>query len=322
MFARSKTLISIFTSVVILSGCGKTILQAMGGGSTSVMGLNPAPPGEGFYDRCGIRVSDLTDPSATLLDQRLRALINIQGTQSDIKFDITLEANVHAFSTAGSSLTETIVKVKENKSEDGGRVTTDMAALSAYNASNRITAEAMSNGLLLKLQKTDPMFSGVECAVSFTGKSTTETAEGVGTVEFSPGLPTAVNPMASLATLDSEIGASRAFTAKANVLAAGKDWAPVGTSVDVTATIKKITGGPQSVSGMPQNAPAITSDVAYEVVMTSSLGDVSKIGLSKRQVFFINTQSKSLTGVLVETGNYDPKLKKEYPPTVAVPVTE
>ncbi len=320
MSSGRRKILMVMAPALLAGGCGKTILQVMGGGSTGIVGLNVAPAGEGFYDRCGIKISDLSDSSAILLDQRLVARINLQGKQSEVGYNITLEANVHATAGGGSSVMETIIKVKENKSDDGGRLTNDMAAVAAYNASSRVQTESMSTGLLLKLQKTDPMFKGIECGVTFTGKSTTETVEGVGSVEFSPGLPLAVNPKAAITTLDSEIGSSRTFTAKARVLASGKDWASVGTETDVTVTIKKISGNYKSVAGLPSDAPAITSDLAYEITATSPLGDVSKIGISKRQVFFLNTQTKSLAGVLVEMGKFDEKLKREYPPVFAVPV--
>jgi hypothetical protein len=259
---------------------------------------------------------------------KLRADVRVTGTASDLKYDLLMQANVHIVASAGRSVAETILSLKENKSEDVdpatgiGRITTDLAKQNAYDNSTRVTGEGMSTGLLLKLQKSDPQFKDIECAVTFTGKQTTESYESVGIVEFTPGLPNALNPKASIATYDLEIGASRSFTVKAKVLKAGKDWLPEGTETDVTVTFKKVAPDQRSTPGMPAGAPSINADVAYEMVTTSPAGDVWKMGLTKRQVYFVNSANRELVGALSEMGRKDPKMKTEFPPAFAVPVTE
>lgn len=320
--------ISCLVAATTLSGCGKTILQVMGGGSTKIVGLNVAAPGEGLYDRCGIRVKDLADPNAKLADLKLRADVRVTGTASDLKYDLLMQANVHIVAGAGRSVAETILELKENKSEDvdpatgKGRITTDMARQQAYDNSTRITSDSMSTGLLLKLQRNDPQFKDIECAVTFTGKQTTESFESVGVVEFTPGLPGALNPKASIATYDLELGNSRTFNVKAKVLRAGKDWFPEGTETDVTVTFKRIQPDQKSVSGMPANAPTVNADIAYEMVTTATAGEVWKLGLNRRQVYFVNTAERDLVGALSDMGRKDPKTKTEFPPAFAVPVSD
>lgn len=315
-------LVSVWTA-----GCGKTILQVMGGGSTNIVGLNAAPAGEGLFDRCGVRIKDLTDPNATLADMRLRADIRTTGSSSGLNYDLLLQANVHIVASSGRSVSETLLELKENKSDDVdnkgyGRVTTDMAKQAAYDNSSRVTSDSMSTGVLLKLQKSDERFKDIECAVTFTGKQTTETAASVGVVEFYPGIPNAVNPKASLATYDLELGASRSFTVKARIIKAAKDWLPEGTETDVTVSFKRVPADQKSATGMPANAPSVNADVAYEMITTSPAGDVWKLGLSKRQIFYINTTDRQLVGALSDMGRVDPKLKTEFPPVFAVPVAE
>jgi hypothetical protein len=237
-----------------------------------------------------------------------------------------LQANLHLVASAGRSVAETILELKENRSEDVDRstgegiVTSGLAKQAAYDNSTRVTSDSMSTGLLLKLQKTDPQFKDVECAVTFTGKQTTEAYESLGVVEFSPGLPAGVNPRASLATYDLELGQERSFRVRAKVNRAGKDWFPQGTEADVTVTFKRVAADQRSTPGMPTTAPQVSADVAYEMTTTSPIGEVWKLGLTKRQVFFINTSERDLVGALSDMGRKDPKMKTEFPPVFAVPV--
>ncbi len=327
MIVRVGKISVVILTAAVTGSCGKTILQVMGGGSTNIVGLNVAPAGEGLYDRCGIRIKDLADSSAKLADIKLRSDVRVTGSSSGLNYNFLMQANVHIVASAGRSVAETLLQLKENKSDDVdkdgvGRITTDLAKQAAYDNSTRVTSDSMSTGLLLKLQKTDERFKDVECAVTFTGKQTTETADSIGVVEFTPGIPNAVNPRASIATYDLELGASRSFTVKAKVIKAAKDWLPEGTETDVTIAFKRVPSDQKSAAGMPANAPAVTADVAYEMITTSPAGDVWKMGLSKRQIFYINTTDRDLVGALSDMGRKDPKLKTEFPPVFAVPVTE
>ena len=322
-----KTFMTVSLAALLTGSCGKTILQVMGGGSTNIVGLNAAPAGEGLYDRCGVKIKDLADPNAKLADFKLRADVHVTGNASDLKYDLLMRANLHVSASAGRSVAETILELKENKSDDvdasgNGRITSDMAKQAAYDNSTRVTSESMSTGLLLKLQKSDPQFKDIECAVTFTGKSTTETYNSMGIVEFTPGIPNALNPRASMATYDLELGASRSFTVKAKVIKAAKDWLPEGTETDVTITFKRVSPDQKSTPGMPAGAPQINADLAYEMTTTATAGDAWRLGLSKRQVFFVNTSERDLVGALADMGRKDPKLKAEFPPAFAVPVTE
>ena len=88
----------------------------------------------------------------------------------------------------------------------------------------------------------------------------------------------------------------------------------------MTVTFNKVSPDQKSTAGMPANAPLINANVAYEIVITSPYGAVSALGLNKRQVFFINTTTRSLAGVLSDMGKTDPKYHIAYPAAFAVPV--
>jgi hypothetical protein len=123
-----------------------------------------------------------------------------------------------------------------------------------------------------------------------------------------------------LATYDLELGQERSFRVRAKVNRAGKDWFPQGTEADVTVTFKRVAADQRSTPGMPTTAPQVSADVAYEMTTTSPIGEVWKLGLTKRQVFFINTSERDLVGALSDMGRKDPKMKTEFPPVFAVPV--
>jgi len=312
----------IFTGIaatVLATGCGNLALQLVAGSGTGVQGLNPSADGSSFSERCGARASELSDPGYKLIDQKMRSIpIVVTTARSGINVKVTLQADVHISASSGESIQDTIVSLVKLESDDNGRFSKAEAEKAAAENSERNTSWGMSSGLLLKLQKIDPNFKNILCSVGFTAKQKKETINGTGLVIFEPGLPTAVNPRASMQTYDSELGASRSFAAVATIKQQGKDWAPVGTQATITVTFKKISPDPKSVAGMPAGAPAVDADVAFEALTTASGGqDVALFGLSKRQVFFINTKNRQLVGAMDDSGKLNPVDKKAMPANFA-----
>jgi hypothetical protein len=244
--------------------------------------------------------------------------IVVKGEQSGIAYEIQLQANIHAIATAGLSTQDLALKVLSVKADDNGRFSKPQAEKAAYENSQRRTSTGMSTGLLLNLQQTDPMFKGIECAVGFTAKTKLESPITTGIVTFYPGLPSAVNPMAAASTFDSEIGTTRTFTATAKIVQQAKDWAPVGTEAQITVTFNKISPDVKTIKGIPAGVTSIDADIAYEVLTTSSGVDVSQFGLSKRQVFFVNTSSHQMVAALDDSGRINPVDKKVMEPILAI----
>ena len=310
-----------------VSSCGNVALMLVSGNGTNIEGLNATAEGASFEDRCGAKASQLSDPSYVLIDQKMKSSpIKVETSRSGIDVKLTLQAELHIKASAGRSTQETNVKIANRVAGDQtpnhpeGLFSKPEAEKAAAEASQRVTSWGMSSGLLLMLQKTDPMFKNVLCSVGFTSKQKVEAITGNGLVVFEPGLPTSVNPRASAATLQSEIGESRSFSAMATIKQSAKDWAPAGTSARVTVTFKKISPNQKSVAGMPSDAPAINPDVAYEATTVVEGHEPKKFGLSRRQVFFINTAERKLVGALDDSGQVNPADKKELPPNFAYPV--
>ena len=115
---------TLIAPVLIVTGCGKVFLQVVDGGFSGIKGLNAAPAGSGFYDRCGIRVSDISDPNAVVVDQRLRAIVNLTANPTTnpkvpVRMDLDLQADVHAVGGTQKTVTETILKLAADRSDDG-----------------------------------------------------------------------------------------------------------------------------------------------------------------------------------------------------------
>lgn len=317
----------VIASVLGVSSCGNVALMLLSGNGTEIEGLNATADGASFADRCGAKASELSDPSYVLIDQTMKSTpIVVKTARSGVNVEVTLQAEVRVRASAGQSTQETNVKVAKLVADDQtpnhpeGLFSKAEAEKAAAESSQRVTSWGMSSGLLLMLQKTDPMFKNVLCSVGFTSKQKIEAITGNGMIVFEPGLPTSVNPRASAATLASEIGESRSFSAMATIKQAAKDWAPAGTTARVTVTFKKISPNPKSVAGVPADAPAISPDVAYEATTVVEGHEAKKLGLSRRQVFFINTVERKLVGALDDSGQLNPADKKELPPNFAYPI--
>lgn len=309
-----------------LTACGNVALMLVSGNGTDVEGLNATAEGASFAERCGAKASQLADPSYVLLDQKMKSSpIVVKTNKGGIKVEVTFKGELRIRASAGQSTQETKVTVENLVSDDQtinnpqGKFSRAEAEKAAAEASQRVTSWGMSSGLLLMLQKSDPMFRNILCAVGFTSRQKLESITGNGLVTFEPGLPTSVNPRSSAANLDAEIGESRSFSAIATIKQAAKDWAPAGTTAKVTVTFRKINPDQKSVAGMPASAPAINPDVAYEATTVVEGHDAKKFGLSRRQVFFVNTTERRLVGALDDSGQLNPADKTELPPNFAYP---
>lgn len=309
------------------TSCGNMALMFVAGKGNEIEGLNATGEGVSFSERCGAKASQLADPSFILIDQVMKSTpIVVKSGRGGVNVEVTLQGEVRVRATAGQSTQETKVSVAklvaddQTKKHPEGRFSKAEAEKAAAEASQFVTSWGMSSGLLLMLQKTDPNFKNVLCSVGFTSKQKVEALTGDGLIVFEPGLPTSVNPRASRATLESEIGASRSFSATATIKQAAKDWAPAGTTAKVTVTFKKVDPNPKNIAGVPSGAPAVNADIAYEATTVVEGHSALKFGLSRRQVFFINTTERKLVGAMDDSGQLNPADKKELPPNFAYPV--
>lgn len=309
----------LMTTALSLTGCGNAALRLISGGSSNVEGMKAGADGSSFSSRCGAKATDLTNPEHVILSQSMTGLpISMSGSSGGIAFTITLVPSVTVLARGGSSISETVVRVTDVVADDDGRFSRPKAERQARESSNRRTSTSMSSGLLMDLQDKDPNFKTIECAISFEGMARVETVFGAGTIKFTPGLPTTLNPLAPASTYESELGTSKTFTVTAKIVDALPTWAAKDTTADITVTVTRVNPDLPSTTGAPDGAPAIQADVAYEFAYSSSAAKLSQLGISKRRVVFINTSTHELVAILDDQGRVDSTTGKEIPPAVVI----
>lgn len=310
--------IVMLAGVISMGSCGNVALLFIGGSGSKITGLSAASNGASFSSRCGAKASDLSDPSFRIIDKTLLATILASGEKSGITYDATLLATIKIVASSRQSTNVTLVEVTKLRADDDGRFSKAEVDATVAKQSKTTTSLSMGTGRLLILQKTDPAFLGIECTVGFTATSTIENSEGTGIVVFEPGAALSLSPLASLEAYASELGDSRSFSSVATVRAQGKDWAAAGAEATITTTFTKVSPDISKTKGVPAGSQALDADLAYEVTTTANGLDVTTFGLSKRQVFFINTTNHQLVAVLDDSGRLDPVSKKPLAPVLAI----
>jgi hypothetical protein len=311
-------LVFVLAILQVVTGCGNRALQLLGGSGTKVVGLASSADGASFSSRCGAKASELSDPAYTVVDQVMKSTFIVSGTKAEITYEATFEATVKVKASSLASSQVTLVKVVNLRSDDDGRFSKTQVDDAAASQSNTKTTKGMGSGRLLKLQRSDPRFLGIECSVGFVASSKIENSEGTGLVAFEPGLVSSVNPKASMDTYIKELGSKRTFVSVATIQEQAKGYAAVGAQATITTTITKVPADAKRTAGVPSDAPVVKADVAFEVTSVASGIDLSTFGVSKRQVYFINTSTHQLVAVLDDSGRVNPSSKKPLDPVLAV----
>ena len=185
----------------------------------------------------------------------------------------------------------------------------------------RSTGSAPPSSTLLKLYKEEGQYKGIFCGVGL-GLGSSSTLGGEQTeVEYKDPLPGALNPKAALTTYESELGEGKTFKTTVVIKKAGKEWMRGGSEVPVTLTVKKISSDITKLTGLPKDMklPALKADVAYEFVVAGPEGVlISKFGMTKRMVFFVDSERKTFAAIVTESDKQGPD-KSTLPPIVLIP---
>jgi hypothetical protein len=328
-FRMARAVALAATPVVFAASCGNVLLNVTAGSPGSIKGASALTDGTSFANRCGFRASQLSQPGFVLLDTKFKSLpIIASGESQGVKYSITINADVSIYAPAsGESTTTTILKVAKIDADDNGRFTKGIADDQVRRNSNRMKGRGMGTGELLALQET-PEFKGILCSVGFSASTRTETVDGVSIVDYSPGLPGAVNPFSSLQNFASELGDSRTFTTKVKIVKAGKGMAPDGSTIEVKTTFKKVSPILAQTPGAPAGAPDLKANLAYEITTVGTKGeDVSLYKLDKRRVMFLRAVDRSqadsdekgeIVAVLSDSGAVDKETNFKQPVVVIV----
>jgi hypothetical protein len=182
---------------------------------------------------------------------------------------------------------------------------------------------------ILSLGTANQAYRNVQCSVTFAKSLSDQLGGEVGSVQFSPGFPTSLNPMARRDTYEKEIGKERVFPFTATIMQTRTGWQQQGATITGKITYKRIepdlfakanefaNGVAYDFSGAPQVYP----DMAYEFVVELDGGvQPNAIGISKRMAFFLNTKTRTLEAVIDDAQKVDSETQSMLPPTVLLRV--
>lgn len=339
MSPRILTFYAQFTlgtlALTSLSSCGKVFLQATTGEDTSASSFKQDANSafNNMKERCGGNSDEMSDTDNPFLVLNLKSFaLTSKGKDNGIEYAVDLEATSYVESKGAASFNETDVKIVKITAESGGEAVTD----AAINQFIRPKAErtirksiGQSSGTSVPVTTLQKMHKGEQsyraykdmfCSVSFSLGQTDDLGGQKSSLSFSNPLPVALNPKAALDTYVSELGDGKTITSEVTIKTAKDDWLPAGTKIPVTVTIKKVSTDISKLSGLPTGTkvPAITATVAYEFVTTGPKDTLtSKFGLTKRSVYYVNTETKSFAAIVNESDRVENGVTQ--PPVIMQP---
>jgi hypothetical protein len=271
-----------------------------------------------FQKECGLSKEQLDSKDAVLVSGSYTSFpIIIQGESMGVKFVVITQAKVNVKATGSSSVQEQNVELKESATSAGGfikliadGVAKGKAQTAAKENSGSTTATPMPKGEWLKLTDgRNAEYKDLLCATSGTRTTNINKGDKNATVTFSPGLISAVNPLAPIARLRKEIGPSRSFAVTADVQGDGNGLA--SGSLQGRVTVREIS------PIFKYENTTIKTDIAYEFI-NEFPGGAHKVGLPKRQVYYIDSTKKIIRAIISEDDKIDPNSKKPLPPVYLV----
>ena len=278
-----------------------------------------------FTKECGLPEDKLDDDNAIMLQQSLTSQpIKIEGEQMGVKYSVSTQAKINISSTksrATQNINVSVLSTSANAPSGGGfmgmivglfapGVVKSQANDQAQANSGTTTTDALPQKDWLHLvDGGNPEFEGLLCAAQGAKTMTIQEGKDTVVVQFAPALVNAVSPLAPIERMRKEIGEGRRFNVKASVMTGSAGYAK-GT-VSGTITIREIDPRLECDGVVKQ------ADIAYEI-LNSFPGGSHQVGLSKRQVMYIDTQKKKIVGIINEDDKIDPKLKKALPPVCLI----
>ena len=147
-----------------------------------------------------------------------------------------------------------------------------------------------------------PEYKDLLCAAGQTQSITKNLGGGNLTVTYSPTLIDGVSPLAPIERMRKEFGAGKSFAVTATV---------GGTAVVGNVTVKEVA------PTLAYQDKTVKADIAYEFI-NDFPGGAYKVGLPKRQVFFIDATKKQIIAIINEDDVIDDNSGKVRPPAVLV----
>ncbi|MCX6124730.1 MAG: hypothetical protein NTV34_08275 [Proteobacteria bacterium] len=298
---------------------------------TTAFKLDDASVFNDLKGRCGFTIAEAADTKTPLFQLNLKSLpIVTKGKQDDIEYEVVVEATAKVGSQDSKSYTDVDAQLQKITANSLG-VPVSQAAIDKFikplansmlsQGRGRSSGSSVPSSTLLRLYREEGQYKGIFCGVGL-GLGSRSTLGGEQTeIEYKDPLPGALNPKAALSTYESELGEGKTFKTAVVVKKAGKEWMREGSEVPVTLTVKKISPDLTKLMGLPKdlNVPTIKADVAYEFVASGPEGVlISKFGMTKRMVFFVDSERKTFAAIVTESDKQGPD-KSTLPPIVLIP---
>ncbi len=324
------TLVSLGMSLA-MSSCGNIFLGITGGKSgSSNFKLDQDSVFNDVQNRCGGSASELSDTKNPFVKEKLKGLpLIVNGKRNDISYKVEVAASVDIESNSSESRSQIGAEITNITASSNGvdmiKEAIDLAIRPEAEASvakkrGKVRGIPIPVTTTVRLNKEEGPYKGMFCSVGFSNGQTDERGSQKTEIVFDNPLPLALNPKAGLSTYEMELGSTKSFNATVTVNKTKQPELSVGQTVPVTVTVKKISTDIKQLSNMPAGTtfPNINADIAYEVtVVTSSGVSLSKLGLTSRRAFYVNTEAKQFAAI-VEFTDKEPGDTEEYPPTILV----
>jgi hypothetical protein len=272
-------------------------------------------------NECGTQGNQLTDQNAVEFEQSFTSLpAKIMGTQMGINFEVTTQAKLSISSSPKRSIQTLKMNVISANSAaasgsglmgmlagllGSGPLNSHAASQAMTNSGTTILDSLLQNEWATIADSKNDQYHGLYCAAKGGRTITLQNETITGKIQFSPAILSAPSPLASIERLRKELGKSRTFNVTANI----QDGIPRVESVSVqgVTTVSEISPV-FDCQGVTKKA-----DIAYEFV-NEFPGGAHKVGLLKRQSFYIDSQKKRFVAIIQESDKIDPKLKTILPP--------
>jgi hypothetical protein len=241
------------------------------------------------------------DPDMVLFNLKLESLPFVSsGNQMGVSYAVTLKAEAtieqRAKSGSKSEAKISIVKIDVDAKSPllkllapGIVRSKAQAQVSEQNEPESLTS--MSTGEWLNIVSSEGPFKDLLCGIPPIKVAKTK---GATSIEYSPGLPDTVNPLAPRETLEKEIGKGRSFNITAKVISAGKKGPPAG---DYPTTVTVV---PFEPTYLLSDGTTLNSDLAYKITVKAELPK-GEDPISSVRIYFINLKEQTLDGVIDET---------------------
>lgn len=252
---------------------------------------------------CGLKAAaEGEEDDRVVFTQYLQSLpIVITGTQMGAKYRVTTQAHLQ-IETRNESGTQQNLQVEVKKVETSASnifvqmiapsVAKSKATKSAQKLSGPKQTVSLPNGQWLNLVTAGGEYKDLFCAIRASKTVTDNSGEDTAIVEYSPALPNSINPLAPRETLEREIGQGRTFNVRGKITKTKEGYPAMG-DYDVVVQIT-----PRSPSFTLGDGTSVSSDIAYDVIVTFKDGGSAASPLSSKQSFFINTTNKNFDAIV------------------------